>query len=868
VPLPSSPEAPSTRDVLRRDDAEARRRRVARADYELDFDLAAGADGYTGRAAISFELADPGEPLFLEFTGHVVSLRVNGRDVPASHEHHRIWLPGEAQADHMRVEIEYRNRYDRTGEGFHHFRDPEDEAEYVYSNLQPFAAHRLFPCFDQPDIKGTYRLSVNAPAEWHVVSSQPGEARPLPGGRRRHVFQATPPFSTYLLPLIAGPFERREHVHDGIPLALYARRTMRAELDRHADEIWEITSAGLDFYRRLFDQPFPFAKHDQLFMPEFNAGAMENVGAVTFHDSFLFRDPPTYGQRLERGEVVLHELAHSWFGNLVTTRWWDDLWLNESFATYISYLCLAEGTRFEDAWQVFNGMMRPAAYRQDQLRTTHPIAAEVPDTEAAVGNFDAITYEKGAAVLKQLVATIGRDAFSDGLRRYFRRHAWGNASLSDFLSALGEAAGHPLEEWAGRWLRTPSLNTTRVEWTGRDGRIETMELLQEAPVEHPHLRPHAVVIGLVSEEAGSGLELRALPVSIDDAVVEVPGARGLLSPLLVFPNLGDHDYALAHLDPASMAFVRERLPDLSDHLLRQQVWSSLWEMVRDAKLPVLEHLAIVRRFAPRESDIAMLETILANAQKCLVSYVPEAELATETAALVATALEHVGQVEDADQRITWARAAIGAAGSEADLVPLLALLDGDRRIDGFALDQDMRWSLAVKSAAHGVSGADERLALESDRDRSDRGARALLRAGVSRPDATAKAEAWRRIHAEGYGSDYLTRAAMAGFNWRHQRDLVAPYRDAFFERVREVFARRDHAFVHSYVQQLSPTRWAEPQILERMRDFVTDLGEPEALLRRQLVEVADDLERAIRVRRAARGADLAGAGAAAPGALP
>ena len=286
----------------------------------------------------------------------------------------------------------------------------------------------------------------------------------------------------------------------GCPLGLYGRRTMRRELERDADELFEITSQGLDHLAALFGRTYPFDKYDQLFVPEFNAGAMENVSAVTFHDTFLFRDPPTWSQRLERAEVVLHELAHMWFGDLVTMRWWDDLWLNETFATYAAYLCLAEATRFDDAWRVFNGQMRPAAIRQDQLITTHPIAAEVDDTDGAQANFDAITYEKGAAVIKQLVAALGDDVFRAGVRTYVERHAWGNATLADFLAALSDAAGEPLDDWAKAWLGTPSLNTIGLHWTEQDGRIATMELEQRAPAAYPTLRPHAMTIGLVAAQ--------------------------------------------------------------------------------------------------------------------------------------------------------------------------------------------------------------------------------------------------------------------------------------------------------------------------------------------------------------------------------
>ena len=445
--LPST--AGPARDVLHRDEAVERATRVHAVGYTLDFDLSEELTTYRGRAVIDFELRAGERALFLDFRGHPRRLVVNGRAIEPDHRQHRLWLPGSSLASSNRVEVEYENGYDVTGDGLHRFVDPEDGETYLYTNFEPFNAHRLFPCFDQPDLKATYRLTVRAPERWTVVSAEAASSiERMVDGRREHRFPATPRFSSYLFPLVAGPFERVTSRHLDIELGVLARRSMRHELERSADEILEVTSQGLAYYADLFGRPYPFGKYDQLFVPEFNAGAMENVGAVTFADQYLFRDPPTYAQRLSRGEVILHELAHMWFGDLVTMCWWDDLWLNETFATYLSYRCLAAATRFEDAWQVFNGDMRPAAHRQDQLVTSHPVATLVEHTDQAVGNFDAITYEKGAAVIKQLVATIGDEAFRSGLHTYFERHAWGNATLRDFLAALGQAAGEPLDAWA------------------------------------------------------------------------------------------------------------------------------------------------------------------------------------------------------------------------------------------------------------------------------------------------------------------------------------------------------------------------------------------------------------------------------------
>ncbi len=838
------------RDVLYRQEALERAGRIHHVRYGLDLELTEGRDSYTGSVVIEFHLDDGDRPLFLDYSGRVRSLRANGTDLEPDHREGRIRIAPEHLRMHNRFVIEYESRYSATGDGFHRFVDPQDGATYLYSNLEPYSAHRIFPCFDQPDIKATYRLLVIAPDGWQVVSAEAaGQTTHLSQGRRMHDFPPSASFSSYLFSLIAGPYVALESSHGGVPLGLYGRASMRAELERSADEIFELTAQGLDYYADLFGRRYPFSKYDQLFVPEFNAGAMENVGAVTFNDSFLFRDPPTYGQRLIRGEVILHELAHMWFGNLVTMRWWDDLWLNETFATYLSYRCLAEATRFTDAWQTFNGQMRPAAYRQDQLPTSHPIATLVEHTDQAVGNFDAITYEKGAAVIKQLAAALGDDAFRRGLQAYIERHAWGNSTLADFLGALGDAAGRPLEEWARLWLQTPSLNTIGVQWSASDDRIEHLELRQAAAFEHGTLRPHSTSVALLSATPGTReLRIDAIPVQVEEAQTAVPAARGLPAPLFVYPNHGDHDYALAELDPVSLDFALERLPDLVDPLLRQQVWSTLWEMVRGSQLRSGAYLEAVRQFAPRESDTLLLQSIVDRALLALRRYVPAEQADLAASELMHVALGSLRSTADSDLRLVWARTAATAAASPADVRELLDLVDGRWSVDGFEPDQQLRWTVAIKAVAHQLDGGLERAAAERERDGSDRGQRAFIRAQVSAPDPAAKRRAWARINADGYGSDHLTRAAISGFQWVHQREVLLPFREPFYERVVGVYATRDHSYAESYLRWLVPDRWAEPAELERIHAVIAGLDADSDLLRRHLVEVADDLQRDIRVR--------------------
>ncbi len=837
-----------TRDLLTRDEAAARARRVHDPAYDISIDLRREGWSYEGRCRIEFGLTSPDEPLFIDFRGREIrELSVNGRDVVPDLRDNRLWLDPALLGPRMQVSMSYSSDFDQAGDGFSRFVDPEDGEVYVHTNFQPFAAHRLFPCFDQPDLKAVFRLAVTTPEDWAVVSATHAVSSEARNGTRRHRFAESERFSTYLASLIAGPYHAVRGEHRGIPFGIYGRRTLRRQLDAEADEILELTGQGFDYYADLFDHPYPFSKYDQLFVPEFNIGAMENVGAVTIHDGYIFRDPPTETQRLQRAEVMLHELAHMWFGNLVTMRWWDDLWLNESFATYVSFLALTEATRFRGAWKTFNGTIKRLAYRQDQLVTTHPISADATDTDTALLNFDDITYGKGASVLKQLVARIGRDGFRDGMRAYFRRHAWGNASLTEFLAALEEGSGVELGSWSKLWLETASLNTIVAEVQADDGRIESLRLLQSAPAGFPALRPHAMRVALLAD-GPAGRELTVLPAAIDGAIAPVPGAGGLPVPRLVFPNHDDHDYAKVRLDARSLEFVRTRLRDVADPLLRQLLWTSLWDMVRDAELPPTEFLATCRGALPVEPDLELLDNVLANAGACLAMYVPEAGRETEAEAMVRSSLAALHAARSKDARVVWMRAAIAAAATAADLEPLLAIAEGRPPIDDLVVDQEMRWSMAVKAVAFGLEDADERLAAESERDRSDRGARALVRATASQPTSEAKAEAWRRINGDGYGSHALTRAAMWGFAWRSQRELLAPYHEPFFANLRDVFATRDHPIAHAYITSLFPDRWGEPEVVDRARKLLAELRPDESALRRELLERIDELERVIRVR--------------------
>ena len=847
--MSTAPTAP--RDVLTQLEAEARAARISDVSYEFTLDLQAGDKHYRGTGAVRFNDSGQGDT-FIDLTGSTIQfLSLNGVSIDhPDWSGHRIALPGELLRPENSLVFTYENEYDHSGDGFHQFIDPEDGQEYLYSNFEPYSAHRLFPCFDQPDIKATYHLTVAAPAGWEVIhNSATTSIDQLGDGRTRHEFAETARFSPYLFALVCGPYQAFRSTHGDIDLGFFCRRSLAPHLDQ--DELFEVTKQGLDFFAEFFDYPYPFGKYDQIFVPEFNAGAMENVGAVTFAEAYVFRDPPTENQRLGRAEVILHEMAHMWFGDLVTMSWWNDLWLNESFATYMSYLALVEGTRFKSSWQVFNSGMKNWAYRQDQLITTHPIAGEVADTDQTFLNFDGITYGKGAATIKQLVATIGINDFRNGMRTYFQRHQYGNTSLAEFLDALQDGSrsvgdDRDLHEWAQLWLETPSLNTLAATWEADADRVSAMQLHQTAPPDHQTLRPHHVEVALARDD-GDSITIQAVPGSIETASAAVPEAIGLAAPQFVFPNFNDHDFVKVALDDASLDFVRERLERIDDPLLRQLIWQALWNMVRDQQLRATDYLALAGPKVATERDPELVESTLSTMTASVGRYIPEDQKELVAHNSFELAWRTLNEVGDPDLQIIWARTLINLAITPDDINHCARLADGDLNVTGLTVDQNMRWEIAVRTVAYGLSGATDRVQTERERDPSDRGQRQLLRAGVSVPDVDVKEAAWTRFLGDGYGSLHLTRAAMGGFHWWSQRDLLTSYTERFFEVIPGVFERSENEFASTYFGSLFPTR-VEPAVLQRSQQLLSALGDRQPLLQRLLRESNDDLERALKCR--------------------
>lgn len=843
-------EAPP-RDTLTQQEALRRAGAVDQVAYELALELDP-AEGYDGTATVVFR-ADPGRgDTFVDFTrGELHEVRLNGRDIreEAAGHPHRLRIPARHLRPQNELRVRWHNAYDRGGAGFHRFRDPEDGEVYVYTDFEPYNAHRLFPCFDQPDLKATYDLTVSAPAAWEVVANGAELEREAAGrGRVRRRFKRLQRFSPYLFAVLGGPFQQVRSREDGLDLGLYCRKALRPHLD--PEEIFELTRQGFRFYQDYFDQPYPFDKYDQIFVPEFNSGAMENVAAVTFNEAYVFRDPPSYNQRLARAEVILHELAHMWFGNLVTMRWWEDLWLNESFATYISYLAMQEATRFSSCWESFLGGIKGWALRQDEKPTTHPVAGPVEDTDQTFLNFDGITYGKGASTLKQLHALVGPEAFRDGLRLYFRRHAWGNTTLADFLAPLSECSGRDLTSWSQLWLMSSGVNDITPELAVTGDRLETLVLEQSPGNGDGMLRPHLLHVGLlrVDENGRARVEDRA-EVLLEGALGRVPGLVDRPRPDLVWCNLGDHGYARFMLDPESLSFAREHLHAVEDPLIRQGLWQTLWSMTRDGRLAPADWLDLVARSLPREERPDVLESVMRSSMAALHTYLDPERTAEAGERLMRTCAGAVGRPDLPEGlRLIWARDLIGCVADPGAARSLLGWLEDDAPA-GVQVDQGMRWRIILRASAFGLPEAPGLIAGEERRDPSDRGVRAAFAARAAAPDADHKRQVFEEFCAPSAHSPDLLKHAMPAFWWPHQASSVRPLAMAYFERLPGVLAVQDLEYAsRGFARLLFPHRVADPGLLQRAQDLLEATVPGEATRRRILLEECDEMQRVVRLR--------------------
>jgi aminopeptidase N len=832
--------------------------------YEISVDLTDGSGGaapdrFRSTTTVSFGCREPGADTFIEAAAERIHrAELNGAPIDTS-----AWSPAEGLAlvdlaAHNVLTVEADFEYCPDEQGLHRAVDPADGAVYLYTQFEPADAQRVFACFDQPDLKAPFTWRVTVPAGWTAVSNMPVEREePGPGGARTLHFARSVAMSTYITALCAGPFHQVRGEHDGIDLGLYCRASLAPYLE--ADFLFEVTRQGLDFFARNFGVRYPLPAYNQVFIPEY-MGAMENFGCVTYSDAAaLPRTPPTDALRLRVATVMLHEIAHMWFGDLVTMRWWNDLWLNESFATWAASWALAGATRFADtAWPAFLNQWKVLGYEGDQLSSTHPVQASIPDVEAVKLNFDRITYGKGAAVLKQLVAYVGSEAFLAGLRAYFDRHAYANTTLDDLLSALGSASGKDVPAFAAQWLRTAQVNTLRAEVSvGDDGGYTGVAVTQQAPNAHPTLRTHRMNIGLFDLDGERLVRRGRVPVEVTGERTEVPELTGARAADLLLLNDDDLTYAKLRLDGRSTRTALNHLAAVPELLARTLCCATLWDMVRDGELPARRYVAAVASALPVETDLALLTAMLQYARTALTYYADPRWAPVGWRRLVEVAragLDAAPPASDAQQ--IWARAYAALARDEPDLAVLAGWLRGDGVPAGLALRAELRWAVLHGLAANAAAGPAQ-IEAEQRGDRTTNGDEAAATARALLPTAEAKADAWRRVTDPATGM-HLRRALLQGFEHPAQTALTAPYAARYLDMLERAWREWESLPARSFAVQAYPTQQVDERTVAAVGEWLR--GDRPATLRRLVGDRHEDAVRALRARARDAAADNAGTG--------
>ncbi len=819
--------------------------RTFRSVTTVEFDALAGADTYLDIAADT-----------------VRSATLNGHELDVSGYDESTGVALRGLAEHNVVVIDADCRYSNTGEGLHRFVDPVDSEVYLYSQFETADAKRMFACFDQPDLKAAFDITVTAPAHWQVVSNGATTlAEDGDGGAKIHTFATTPRMSTYLVALIAGPYARWDDSysdeHGEIPLGIFCRASLAEFMDQ--ERLFTETKQGFAFYHNNFGIPYAFGKYDQLFVPEFNAGAMENAGAVTFLEDYVFRSKVTRASYERRAETVLHEMAHMWFGDLVTMQWWDDLWLNESFATFASVLCQAEATEYTQAWTTFANVEKSWAYRQDQLPSTHPVAAEIPDLHAVEVNFDGITYAKGASVLKQLVAYVGLESFLAGLRDYFRDHAFGNATFSDLLGALEKSSGRDLSGWGRQWLKTTGLNTLRADFdVDADGTFTRFAINQGGAAPGAgETRVHRLAVGIYDDD-GSGKLVRVHreELDIDGETTEVAALQGVSRGKLILVNDDDLTYCSLRLDPDSLETVLTRIADIAEPLPRTLAWSAAWEMTRDAELKARDFVALVMSGVHAETEVGVAQRLLLQAQTALGSYA-EQEWANSTGwpAFADRLLDLAHEAEPgSDHQLAFVNALCASVLSRNHVAVLATLLDNEPaavNLPGLVIDTDLRWRIVTALAASGDLDADgietPFIDNEAKTDPTAAGRRNAAAAGAARPQREVKEAAWTQVIEDDTLANITGRAIIGGFVRPGQAELLMPFTDRYFETISGVWARRSSEVAQTVVVGLYPSWNISQAGLDAADRFLSDPEVPPAL-RRLVIEGRAGVERSLRAR--------------------
>lgn len=839
---------------LTRIEAQDRARLIKVHSYQVELDLTKSDEVFASKTTVNFASREVGAETFIDaITSKVHSITLNGKnlDVAAHSDGVRIKLPNLAAENELIVDADA--FFMNTGEGLHRFVDPVDNEVYLYTQFEVPDSRRMFAVFEQPDLKARFTFIVTAKESWKVISNQPTpEPKSIGSGKATWYFAPTPVLSSYVTALIAGPYaEVRSELtsSDGrkIPLGVFSRKSLSTFVD--ADYIFEKTRQGFEFFEKQFDVPYPFEKYDQLFVPEFNAGAMENAGAVTFTEVYVFRSQVADATRERRVVTILHELAHMWFGDLVTMKWWNDLWLNESFAEYASHLAVANATEWKETWTTFAASEKSWAYRQDQLPSTHPIVAEINDLADVQVNFDGITYAKGGSVLKQLVAWVGQDKFMAGVSAYFKKHAYMNTELSDLLRELEAQSGRDLTVWSKNWLETSGVNTMRTDFELDGDSYKSFAILQSATKEHPTIRPHRMAVGLFNLEDGKLKRVSSFELDVDGDRTEVPQLVGEKQPDLLLLNDHDLAYTKIRLDQKSWKVALDHLADIEDGLARTLVWNAAWDATRDAEANPRDYVDLVLKNIATETESTTILIILRQLVTTANIYVAEQHRAAVKSQIAEALLNLARKAKPgSDAQLQFLRFAPQFAFEDAQLDALEALLSGQEKISGLEIDADLRWDLITGLAVAGRVSATE-IDAELEKDNTANGQKAAAGARAALPGKANKDAAWNLLVESKQLSNALVQSASLGFTRVADAKSLEDYVDRYFESAIHIWNSNTFKIAEYLLINLYPMALANPSLAEKTREWIAKPQIKEiAALRRILVENLAAVDRAIKVQ--------------------
>lgn len=833
-------------------DAEERSRHLEVASYDVTINLIPGSGTFYSKAVIHFSCNSAGYDTFINAVSRkILSATLNDSPVDTStYDGETLFLKNLSLENELVVEMEA--IFSTSGEGLQRSVDPVDKEEYVYTQGAPALTQHWYACFDQPDLKATFALTVNAPAHWEVVANTPVQSRTASDANTATwVFPPTPRLSTYITALTAGPYH---HVHDEyagekkIPLGIYVRKSLGRYLD--SENIFETTKQGFQYFERVFGLAYPFEKYDQIAVIDYNWGAMENVGAVTFREeSFIFRSKVTERVIERRSNTILHEMAHMWFGDMVTMRWWDDLWLNESFADWASHMAQAEATKFTKAWTSFNSQRKNWAYRQDQLSSTHPIVVAMADIEAVNANFDGITYSKGASVIQQLVAHVGRDNFINGLQKYFVKYAFKSATLADLLTELEATSGRDLKPWSATWLETAGVNTLRPAIELSRDTYKSVGIIQEiptVPAESTELRPHRLAVGLYDLNDDTIVLRKSVELDIAGALTDVAGLAGEKIADLLLINDRDMTYAKIRFDARSIETLKQHLGDIQDSLTRSLCWSAAWDMTRDAEISATDFADIARAGLPREDQSTVITIVLDQLSTLTDLYANPSirdSLREEVASNIGSLL--TAAAPGSDQQLLYARAFATLAQTPRQAQRIQGLLEG--HLQGLVIDPELRWHFVNSLIERGLL-TENQLESELKRDNTTAGQLAYSFGIAAFPTAEAKADAWKIILADDLPNSKKVEV-IRGFHRPLQRDLIEPYIDKYFNHLTEIWDEKSFEVATQYVRGMFPIYATTQATLDTANKWLETTGKiAPAALRRLVAESRDNVARALKVQ--------------------